>query len=260
MSADDIIVQYVLGELSPEAARRFEAQVAADATLAEEVRRLRAALGLLPYAKLEEPPPDLRSRVMAATEAKVRENTTRAKQSVATPVATPAAAPASTEPRRAPVVPIAKPARRVVWSQFAAAIAAMLVLAVGIDNLRVRRELAMQQDVAHLLLEPNVVRSFTLQGGGGFGTVALDMDAKRGAVVLRGMPALPADHVYRLWAEVADKSVPCGDFGVAADGTVHAQFRVPVEQYTAPLGKLFVTVEPAGAGTTPTGTRVMQSV
>lgn len=258
MSADDLTVQYVLGELPPDEARRFEARVAADATLAEEVRRLRAALGLLPYAKLEEPPPDLRSRVMAAAEARIREKATRTEATA--PVATPVAPPIASEPRRAPVVPIVRPARRVVWSQFAAAIAAMLVLAIGIDNLRVRRELAMQQDVAHLLLEPNVVRAFTLRGGGGFGTVALDMDAKRGAVVLKGMPALPADHTYRLWAEVGDKSVPCGDFGVAADGTVHVQFRVPVEQYTAPLGKLFVTVEPNGEGATPTGRRVMQSV
>jgi hypothetical protein len=40
---------------------------------------------------------------------------------------------------------------------------------------------------------------------------------------------------------------------------VQAQFAVPVDAYTAPIGKLFVTVEPAGAGDKPTGRVVMQS-
>jgi hypothetical protein len=34
---------------------------------------------------------------------------------------------------------------------------------------------------------------------------------------------------------------------------------VPVDAYTSPIGKLFVTVEPAGPGETPTGPTVMQS-
>jgi len=45
----------------------------------------------------------------------------------------------------------------------------------------------------------------------------------------------------------------------APDGTVQAQFQVPVDAYTAPIGKLFVTVEPTGAGQQPTGPVVMQS-
>ena len=232
MNGDDRTVQYVLGELRADERAAFERQLAADAGLAAEVHTLRATLGALPYARLEDPPPALRGRVVAAAAAKHR---------------------ASTAPAR-------RPARRVVWSRFATAMAASIALVVGIDNLRVRRQLTMQQDVARLLLEPNIVRSFTLQGGGGFGTVALDMDAKRGAVVLGGMPVLPAGQIYRLWAEVADKSVPCGDFAAAVDGTVHVQFRVPVEQYTAPLGKLFVTVEAKGPGETPTGRRVMESI
>lgn len=236
MSTEDLTVQYVLGELRPDERAAFERQLAADTALAQEVQRLRAALGLLPYAKLAEPPPALRAKIVAGAEAKLRQH-------------------------EAPkVIPFQRPARRVVWSQFAAAIAASLALAVGIDNYRVRRDLALQQDVARLLLEPNVVQSFTLSGGGGFGTVALDMDAKRGAVVLKGMPALPEGQVYRLWAQVGDKSVPCGDFRAQRDGSVQSQFRVPVEQYKGALGVLFVTVEPAGAGDTPTGRRVMQSV
>jgi hypothetical protein len=44
------------------------------------------------------------------------------------------------------------------------------------------------------------------------------------------------------------------------DGAVQAQFVVPVESYTAPIGKLFVTIEPSDLAATPTGPTVMTSV
>src|SRR5262249_57824336 len=65
-SPNDIAVEYVLGELSPEDAATFERRVATDPALAEEVRRLRATLDLIPFATVTEPPAHLRARVLAA--------------------------------------------------------------------------------------------------------------------------------------------------------------------------------------------------
>jgi anti-sigma-K factor RskA len=227
---EELAVQYVLGELRADEAAAFERRLAEDASLAREVHELRGVLGLMPFATEAEPPPGLRDRILAAAE----------EQRVA---------------RAAP-----RPARRVVWSRFAAAAAAALALAFGIDSYRVRRELHLQQELAQTLVEPDVVHRFALAGAGGsYGKVALDMDAKKGAVVLRGMAPLPAGQVYRLWAQVGDRSVFCGDFR-AAEGAVQAQFAVPVESYTAPVRELFVTVEPTGPPTVPTGRRVMASV
>ena len=233
MALDDVelqdqAVQYVLGELPAAEARALEARMTSDEELAVEVRRLRATLGLLPYGVATEPPPPLRAQVLRAAETRHRARTAR------------------------------RP-RRVVWSQFAAAIAATVAIVVGIDSYRMHRQLAMERQVASLLLEPNVVKSFAVSGDGAVGTVALDLDSKRGAVVLRGAKPLPAGQTYRLWAQVADRAVPCGDFRAGADGAVAAQFSVPVDAYTAPIGRLFVTVEPAGAGERPTGPVVMQS-
>jgi len=222
----DFAVDYVLGELSPEDAASFERRLAEDPELAAEVRRLRATLELLPLATVTEPPPDLRARVLAAGAAH------------ATP--------------RAP--------RRVVWSQFAAAAAAVLALAFGFDAYHVRRELALHRELTATLQEPNVVRSFALTGtGGAYGTVALDLDAKRGAVVLKGLRALPAGERYRLWAQVGDRSVFCGEFGASPAGAIVAQFTVPVESYTAPIAKLFLTQESTPRGPAPTGSTVMES-
>ena len=225
---NDLAVDYVLGELSREDAATFERRLAGDPELAEEVRRLRATLGLLPFATVTEPPPHLRARVLAAGRA---------------------SAPARTS---AP--------RRVVWSRFAAAAAAVLALAFGFDAYRVRRDLALERELTATLREPNVVRSFALAGtGGAYGTVALDLDAKRGAVVVKGLRALPPGERYRLWAQVGERSVFCGEFGASAAGTIVAQFPVPVESYTAPIAKLFLTKESTPRGPAPAGPTVMES-
>ena len=147
-----------------------------------------------------------------------------------------------------------------VWSRFAAAAAAVLALAFGFDAYRVRRDLALERELTATLREPNVVRSFALAGtGGAYGTVALDLDAKRGAVVVKGLRALPPGERYRLWAQVGERSVFCGEFGASAAGTIVAQFPVPVESYTAPIAKLFLTKESTPRGPAPAGPTVMES-
>jgi anti-sigma-K factor RskA len=235
---EDRLVDYVLGELRRDEAEALERLIEADAQLAAEVRRLRQVFDLLPYATLSDPPPELRGRVLEAAVTRARPR--------------PAAAPVPRAPRR------------VVWSRFAAAVAAALAVAFGLDAWHSRQELALQRAMTATLQEPNVVRSFALAGTGAargaVGRVALDLDAKKGAVVLKGMPALAEGKVYRLWARVADKDVPCGQFTTDPEGAVLAQFAVPVESYTAPIGKLFVTEEPATLPDVPTGPTVMESI
>lgn len=228
-TTSELAVDYVLGALSGDAAERFERRAAEDPALAEEVRRLRATLGLLPLATVAEPPADLRARVLAAGRGDVPQRTTRAP-------------------------------RRVVWSQFAAAAAAVLALAFGFDAYRVRQQLGLERELVATLREPNVVRAFALVGAGGaYGRVALDLDAKRGAVVVKGVRALRPGERYRLWAQVADRSVFCGEFGASPEGAIVAQFVVPTESYTAPIAKLFLTVESTPRAETPAGPTVMES-
>ena len=64
-TADELAAGFVLGELSREDAATFERRLAGDPDLAEEVRRLRATLDLLPFATVTEPPAHLRARVLA---------------------------------------------------------------------------------------------------------------------------------------------------------------------------------------------------
>ncbi|HJQ83619.1 MAG TPA: anti-sigma factor, partial [Candidatus Binatia bacterium] len=157
-----------------------------------------------------------------------------------------------------------KPPRvRPAWSTVGLAAAALLALVFGIDSFRMRRELRLERDVTALLREPNVVRSFALRGtgrgAGAIGTVALDLDARKGALAAERLPPLPPGRVYRLWALVGEKSVPCGDFVAAGSGKVASQFAVPVDTYRAPIGRLFVTVEPSPPPPAPSGPTVMTS-
>lgn len=225
-----MLVDYVLGALDRDEALALERQMTADPAMAREVDRLRAVMGLLPYAKATAPPPQLRAAILEA-------------------------APPMRRPRPARVRP--------AWSTFAFAAAALLALVLGVDSYRMRQELRLERSVTALLQEPNVVRSFAMRGTGGdaaaYGTVALDLDAGKGAVAIERLPALPAGQVYRLWAKVGEQHVPCGQFGASTAGTVRTQFAVPVDAYTAPIAKLFVTVEPAAAPLRPSGPTVMES-
>src|SRR2546428_14098415 len=94
--------------------------MADDPERARGVRRLRATLGLVPFATVTEPPARLRARVLAAAAERIR-------------------APVRAPDTRAP--------RRIVWSRFAAAAAAALALALGLDSYRVRRELSPQRQL-----------------------------------------------------------------------------------------------------------------
>ena len=226
---EDLMTRYVLGELAGEDAEAMGRLLRERPELRAEVGRLQRALGAMPYAEVSPPPPHLRARVLAAA---------------ATPHAS------------------RRPPRRLPVARIVGAIAAALILALAWDGHRLRQELALQRDVAATLQQPNVVQQFALAGAGvsrAAGTAVLDLDAKRAAVVIRGLPPLPAGQVYRLWARIGDGAVPCGQFTADAHGSVVSQFTIPVDAYTSPVRELFVNVEPAERGPKPVGETVMRS-
>lgn len=230
---EDLMTRYVLGELNRSEAKDFEQVLKAHPEWAEELRRLRRALDLMPYATATPPPPHLRARVLhAATQAARR--------------------PAIV---RAPL--------RVPWRWSFAAMTAVVLVAVGVDDYRLRRELTLWQDATIALQQPNVVLPFALRGTGASfgvsGSVLLDLDAEKAGLVIHGLNTLPGDQVYRLWALVGDKKIPCGQFNASAEGTVVIQFPIPVNAYTAPISRLIVTRERSDAPPEPLGPVVMVS-
>jgi len=229
---EERMTRYILGELSPMEATAFESLLAENPELAEEARSLRQSFHLMPYAATAEPPPALRAKVLAAARAAARRRRTRGLLSRS--------------------------------SRAALATAAALLIAVLIwDGYRLRRELKLQRELIEVLQQPNVLLSFSMRGtavtSSAFGSVVLDLDGKKAAVVLRGVPPLPGDQVYRLWALVGKVHVPCGQFNAKAEEGVVRQIPIPVDAYTAPIAHLLLTREPAAGAGRPMGAPVMVS-
>ena len=88
----------------------------------------------------------------------------------------------------------------------------------------------------------------------------MDMDAGRGALAVRGLPAAPSGHVYRLWAVSAGNDVLCGQFSADPERAARAQFVVPVRAYKGSVERVFVTLEPLDETAQPTGPHVLESV
>lgn len=240
---EDVTVSYVLGELGPAEAAAFERELAADAALAAEVQAVRRAFAALPYATVTEPPSDLRGRVLAA--ARDGEAIPRAGARPIAPTGAGLAVPRSW------------------WPAAITALAAGLAIFFAFDAQHLRRELALQREVTELLQQPNVVVGFALAGSGAaagaYGNVVLDMDAGKGALALRGLPAAPSGQVYRLWARSAGKDVLCGQFAADAERGARAQFVVPVRAYEGRVEQVFVTLEPLAETSQPTGARILES-
>lgn len=226
---EEALARFVLGEMEPAEAREFARRAASDPALADELRRTRRSYELLGYSALREPPVALRARVLEA------------------------AAPGP-----------AVRGRRWLRVAAPAALAASLLLAVVLDDLRLRRELALVREVTETLHQPNVVVSFPLRGSGAggdaWGRAILDLDAKKAALVVDGLPPLEAGRAYWLWAVVGDEHVPCGRFDADPQGRIVRQFAIPVQEYTEPVARLLVTIEDAASAERPSGPTVMQSL
>lgn len=229
---EEQLIDYVLGELAPEATRDFERLLLVDPALAAEVVRLRRVLDLIPYTVIAEPPSYLREKLL----------TTAAFQF----------APLRPTPLW----------KRLNWGWAAATVAALATAAFALDSYHLRQELRTLTEVAATLQEPNVVLVFSLRGTGtavgAFGSLAMDLDQKRAAISAQNLPVPPPDRLYRLWAVVGGRNIPCGQFRTSPQGAILNQFAIPVEAYSsARIAKLLVTLEPVSLPPNPTGPTMM---
>jgi anti-sigma-K factor RskA len=227
---EELIAGYVLGDLSAEEAEALEQRFAANPELQPEVAQLQEVMALLPYALPEvQPSPQLRAAVLA-------------------------------EAQRAHL-PTKRTARP--WSRIAAGIAAIVALAIGLDNYRLRQELdrsqlqARQQAEITAILQSSA-RLVSLKGvetAPMSGSVVLAPDRATFAIAAK-LPHLPENQIYRLWAVEGEKKTACGQFNATAKGTVLDRFAIPAE-CSLSTAKLVVTREPFPSPPQPVGTAVL---
>jgi anti-sigma-K factor RskA len=205
-----------------------------------------AATALASEAPGVEPPPELRAKILGAL------------------------GPARVAPRPAPAGPSA-------WRALAAA-AALLLVAVGLDDARLRREredlrsrtaeLGERLRSAESALSERVLRARVLESEdvqmmilGGKGPqpeararVFWSERARRGVIVASNLAPLPTDRQYELWVFQKGKPINAGVFDVDAQGRAlfeSTDFPEPQAQNFA------VTVEPRGGVPAPTGPIVL---
>ncbi|HEY2062200.1 MAG TPA: anti-sigma factor [Amycolatopsis sp.] len=229
---------YALDALSDVERAQFRRHLEQCEACAQEVRELQATAGRLGAAMTEEPPPEMKDRVLAAM------RTTRQ-------------LPPATAPE-----PAGKPRAHRRWALGIAAAAAVVGLALagvfgGIalhtqDRLTTAQEQLGQvrdryQPVSQLLAAPDVKTAHTAASGGGGGTVLVSKQLDRMLFLDDGLPPYPAGHVYQAWLMgpgIEPRPVgllPGGPDGslVVADGLGRAeQVGISVEQAGgSPTGK-----------------------
>lgn len=227
-----LMAGYALGDLSPEEAEEFRQLIAGNPQLETEVKHLQEVLELLPYALPEvEPPPQLRSAVLTA--ANNANNNSRVRQF------------------------------HVPWSKIFGSVAALLALALGLDNYRLRQELQAaqtQKNVINVLQRPHT-RLFSLSGTGktqtASGSIVINLDEKTAVMAFQNLPKPAESQVYRLWAIINDQKIPCAEFRATQLGTVLEEVTLPTAACSATKSTLAITLEPTPSPPQPVGPAVM---
>ncbi|MEM9451239.1 MAG: anti-sigma factor [Cyanobacteria bacterium P01_E01_bin.6] len=280
----DQIADYVLGNLSPTEAAELQDQIARDPILAQELAALEDTAAALPYALPNDAPsPGLKRSILEAAEASNLPN------SHVPPISAAHGKPPFSSRLKTQNLTTR---HRFRMSPLAGAIAASLLLALGIDNYRLRQRVTetasiqqalqstLQQNQAEIerlqaqvqsvtpvvssLQEPNSV-VYPLNGTGQAEGATARLVAVPGhqnmVLVSENLPRLSDDQIYRLWA-IADKAAKdpphyCGQFRTSTDSTI--QWTAPTLTCSEMPDQLLITLDQPTDPIDSAGPLIMQS-
>ncbi len=239
----ELIAGYALGTLTASERLTTEALLAADPALQAALAHYQAVMGLMAEATAPvKAPADLRSRIMQAVEQQL---------------------PLAPHPFDHPIATVTQlPRRSRNWYRFAAGAAALLTLALGLDNYRLRQQVgqvqaAIQQlEAAKESEEEHEYYAFRLKAqvedSPAMGLVAVNLNQGNMEIALDGMPALNPDEAYHLWAFTKDKQkVLCGRFTPSPTGSINETIAVRPEDYPSDIEFMRVSREPAATPSDP---------
>jgi anti-sigma-K factor RskA len=252
----ELAAGYVLDDLSAEEKERMERLIAENPELRQELRTFQETMGMLSYnVPTIQPPAHLRQKTLgvAAIAMTLRGPQTEIQRG------------SQTSSRPAFATQSSKPWGKVVAA--IAAISAITSIGLGIDNFRLRQELAITQSpdpdrVATLLQKPDS-RLVAIAGQENNSKASGTLLFRKGkwqqvVLTLSDLPPLPSGKVYRLWLSLDNnQTIFCGEFNTNASGSVFVSINPPQlpPQGTKTTG-IFVTKSAATAPWEPTGKRV----
>jgi len=217
---------YVLDALPEDERALFEAHLAECAFCTTEVAELREAAIKLATQVSTPPPPALKTNVLAAID-HVRQ--------------VPPLVPGQSDvPARR------KFSRRSVLALAAAALAVASAGGIAIDQYRDRNAaIEANRQVAAVLSQPDARAVRGPVSGGGQATVVMSPSADAAVVVLRDLPALPADRTWQLW--MIDPSKTAHSVGLAAGDETQV-----LNGSVTGMIAFGLTIEPTGGSAKPT--------
>jgi Anti-sigma-K factor rskA len=256
----ELAAGYVLDDLSPEEIERIEHLMIENPELHQELKIFQETMGMLSFdAPVIQPPAHLRQKTLDMAAIRL---TLRGTQ-VESPSDRQVKAQNKVSNRSMPQ--ISKP-----WGKVVAAIAtisAITAILLGIDNFRLRQELAVTQSsdtdrVASLLQKPDS-RLVAIAGQENNTKASGTLLFRKGkwqqvVLTLSDLPPLPSGEVYRLWLSLdSNQTIFCGEFNTNPSGSVLVSINPPQlpPQGTKTTG-IFVTKSAVTAPLEPTGKKV----
>lgn len=245
----DAIAAYALSALDAAEARALEAHLATCADCRAELAELRRAVnGIGLSAIAEEPPADLRAKIVN------RAQLTRGTRSSQ-------GSNFSVVPWIVAAASLALVVASAFYSMMARQQATDALKAKSAADARVntmQTELRSLEERLAVINAPDVVRiALAGQPDAPGATAHVFMSPKRGMVLVADhLPALAAGKIYQLWVVTKQAPVSIGTFAVAADGSVTGTMPITAEASLNPVA-VAVTIEPAGGVPSPTGPKVL---
>lgn len=242
---------YALDALEPAERERFERHLVHCRACADEVRSLTSTANRLAFAAAETPPPDMRSRVLAAATV----------VSQLPPETAPSSSASSSRQSRSSQPQIRLGPARSPWGTRLAGGFAAVCLAVavtfGIYGYSAHQQLQSVQTqnhaIAGVLAAPDAQVVSQSVTNGGTATVVLSRSERRVVVSTSGLPTLTDQRVYQLWFIGPSRVASAGLVPAASGGKTAPVLASGLETQD----KLGMTVEPAGGTAQPTTTPIL---
>jgi hypothetical protein len=261
----ELMAGYALGDLSSEEAETVQRWLTEDPLLISEITHFQEVLALMPYG-LEDSqlPSHLRDKIL--TQAVGLSQITDSEEGVIH-------LEEGAGERAENVVSFEAVRRRVPWSLVGGAIAALLLVTLGVDNYRLRQDTqeyqasldrlqqeAKKDDALIAALKYPKAQVHALEGAenaaGKAGTLVFVPEMNQ-VTLVTNLPKLPAEKIYRLWAMPANATKPtyCGEFKAEAI----ASWSPPEAVCGQNSDRMLITAELASDPPIPKGELVMKS-
>lgn len=271
----ELIAGYALGDLSPEEAEELQHLLAENPDLMAEVASLQEVLALMPYGlPQQEPAVQLRDSILTA----VGSSSAGGNSSTGSPTDSPtgnsfAHRKDSEPPNNRSIASLQaigreesglhRSRRRSAWYGMGGAIAALALVALGIDNYRLRQETQQAKSVIAALQQrgtQTIALEGTQEANAASGSLLI-AESRQVFIVTKDLPVLPEGQVYRLWAMPSSGKNPafCGQFSAKTNGSVTTQWVTPEVSCQSTTVQMLITSENASDPPLPKGSLVMQS-